>query len=410
MIHTLLSPLRRLGHATLLCVPLALMTAPAMAQSPFSAAVSVNDSVVTYYEIEQRALFLEVIRAPGNLQEQALEDLVNERLQVAEAVRMGVVAGPEEIEAGVREFAARAELEPGEFIRAMAEEGVAAETIRDFVANGISWRNVVRGRFANRAVITPAEIDDALLLAPRLESARILLAEIVVPFTPQNQDVLRSEMARLAGDLNGQIDRFSEAAGRFSAAGTRENGGVTGWRPLAEVPPALRENLVPLAPGETWGPVSLGPAVAIFQMRGLADGPRGQPPITSVQYATIPLPSRATEEGVAAATALRADIDVCDDLYGQRPGAFEIFDQAPGAIPADIAMALATLDAGEIAFNVTRNEGTVQLAVMMCARNVADPEAGREAVRQQLFTERMSGYADGLLEELRADAMITYTP
>src|SRR6056297_2198577 len=129
MIHTLLSPLRRLGHATLLCVPLALMTAPAMAQSPFSAAVSVNDSVVTYYEIEQRALFLEVIRAPGNLQEQALEDLVNERLQVAEAVRMGVVAGPEEIEAGVREFAARAELEPGEFIRAMAEEGGAAETI-----------------------------------------------------------------------------------------------------------------------------------------------------------------------------------------------------------------------------------------------------------------------------------------
>ena len=76
-------------------------TFPAMAQNPFSAAVRVNDNVVTHYEIEQRALFLQAIRAPGDVRTQALEDLVNERLQTQMAARMEVLATSEDIEAGI---------------------------------------------------------------------------------------------------------------------------------------------------------------------------------------------------------------------------------------------------------------------------------------------------------------------
>ncbi len=411
MMHSLQTPIRRFLQAAALAAPLALAGAvlPAAAQSPFSAAVQINDSIVTWYEIEQRARFLEVLRAPGDLREEAMETLVNERLQVAEARRMGAVATPEEIEAGVAEFAARADMGAEQFIRAIADEGVAPETFRDFVANGITWRNVVRQRFSGLVRVTDADIDQALQYTPRLDSASILLAEIVVPLTPENESNLRSELARLAGDLNFDADTFSEAARRFSAASTRENDGLTGWRPLDAVPPQLREDMVLLAYGETYGPVALGPAFAIFQMRGLSEGNYSPRPIVSVDYATIPLPPISTEEGATAAAALRADIDVCDDLYGQRPaGTFERFDQPLSAIPTDIAMALAALDAGEISFGVTRNAGTATLAVMLCERVIAEPEAGRDAVRQQLTSQRLEQYADALLEELRADAMITY--
>lgn len=414
MTPTALTPIAPLLRAAALALPLALaaLMAPlqAGAQQPFSAAVRVNDSIVTWYEVEQRALFLEVLRTPGDLRAEALETLVNERLQVAEARRLGVVATPEEIEDGVAEFAARADLGAEQFIRAIGEEGVAPETFRDFVANGISWRNVVQTRFARiaRAEITEAEIDEALAFAPRLDSARILLAEIVVPVTPENEETLRDDLARLAADLNFDTETFSEAARRFSAASTRENDGLTGWRPLNAVPPQLREDMVRLAFGETYGPVPLGPAIAIFQMRGLSEGAFRGPTVTSVDYATIPLPPIATEEGAAAAAQLRADIDVCDDLYGRRPGAFERVEQPLGAIPGDIAMALAALDAGEIGFDVTRNAGAVTLAVMLCARTVEEPEAGREAVQQQLFAQRLEARAEALLEELRADAIISY--
>jgi peptidyl-prolyl cis-trans isomerase SurA len=408
MIHSLQTPIRRLLCAMTLAVPLALPATMAAAQSPFSTAVRVNDSIVTWYEIDQRTAFLEVLRAPGDLRAEAMETLVNERLQVSEAVRMGVVATPEEIEAGVAEFAGRADMGAEQFINAIAEEGVEPETFRDFVANGISWRNVVRNRFAALVRVSDADVDAALQFAPRLDGASILLAEIVVPLTPENEETLGSELARLADDLNFDTDTFSEAARRFSAATTREDDGLTGWRPLDAIPPQLREDMVLLAFGETYGPVSLGPAVAIFQMRGLSEGPYRARTVTSVDYATIPLPSIATEEGAAAAASLRADIDVCNDLYGQHPGAFERVDQPLGAIPGDIAMALAALDAGEMSFSVTRNAGATTLAVMLCGRTVAEPEAGREAARQQLFAQRLEQYAEALLEELRADAMITY--
>ena len=408
-------PIRRLARAAApavmaVALPLLAGAAPAAAQSPFSVAARVNDSVVTWYEVEQRALFMEIVRTPGDLREKALEALVDERLQVQEARRRDELATPEEIEEGVAEFAARADLGPEQFIRNIGEEGVAPETLRDFVANGISWRNVVRARYGARvrAGITEADIDEALAFSPRLESARILLAEIVVPLTPENEDNLRGELARLAGDLNFDTETFAAAARRFSAAQTREDGGLTGWRPLNAVPPQLREDMILLSPGETYGPVPLGPAMAVFQMRGLSEGAFEGPEITSVDYATIPLPSAATEEGAAAAAQLRADLDVCDDLYAERPGAFERSEQPLDAIPGDIAMALAALDAGEIGFDVTRNAGATTLAVMLCARNVAEPEAGREAVRQQVFSQRLERNAEALLEELRADAIISY--
>jgi peptidyl-prolyl cis-trans isomerase SurA len=402
-----------LGLALALPTGGALLTAtagPAAAQSPFSAAVRINDSIVTWYEVEQRARFLEILRTPGDLRAEALETLVDERLQLQEARRMGVTATPEEIEAGVAEFAARADLGPEQFIRNIGEEGVAPETFRDFVANGIAWRNVVQTRFGGRVrgTISEGDIDEALAFAPRLDGTRILLAEIVVPLTPENQETLRDDLTRLMGELNFDIETFSEAARRFSAAQTREEGGLTGWRPLNAVPPPLREDMILLRTGETYGPVSLGPAIAIFQMRGLSEGSFQAPPVTSIDYATIPLPPISTEEGAAAAAALRADIDVCDDLYGQRPGAFERREEALGAVPRDIAMALSTLDAGEMSFDITRNAGATTLAVMLCARNVEEPEAGREAVRQQIFSQRLEGYAEALLEELRADAIIRY--
>jgi peptidyl-prolyl cis-trans isomerase SurA len=405
--------LRAAAFALPLAVALAMglaVAGPAAAQSPFAPVVRINDSVVTAWEVDQRALFLEVVRTPGDLRAEALEQLVNERLQVQEARRLGVEASPEEIEAGVVEFASRADLGAEQFLRAIGEEGVAPETFRDFVANGISWRNVVQTRFSSqaRAQVTDAAVEAALAHAPRLDGAQILLAEIVVPLVPENQDTLRQALADAAAELNFDVDAFSQAASQFSAAQTRENGGVTGWRPLNTVPPPLREDLVLLAYGETYGPVPLGPAMAIFQMRGLSEGAYRSPPVVSTDYATIPLPSVATPEGAAAAAQLRADLDVCDDLYGRRPaGSFERFDQPLSAIPGDIAMALAALDPGEISFDVTRNAGATTLAVMLCARTLEEPEAGREAVRQQLFGEALQRYADALLEELRADAIIS---
>ena len=60
------SVLKRQAAAVLISLALG---APVLAQDLFAPRVYVNDRAITNYEVEQRALFLQVLRAPGNPQE-----------------------------------------------------------------------------------------------------------------------------------------------------------------------------------------------------------------------------------------------------------------------------------------------------------------------------------------------------
>ncbi|GAB5446558.1 MAG: peptidylprolyl isomerase [Gymnodinialimonas sp.] len=384
---------------------------PAQAQNPFAAAVEVNDAIVTNYEISQRIRFLQVLNAQGDLRQQATEALINERLQVEAALAVGAEASPDAIEAGLQEFAGRANLGPEQFLREMAQEGVAPETVRDFVANGITWRNVVRARFAPRIEITDEDVERALELGTILGGGlEISLAEIIIPVTPENQANLQSELGRLGRDLNGNVERFSEAARRFSAAPTRDAGGVTGWRPLGELPEGLRERFMRMGYGQVTEPVPLGggQAYALFQYRGQREVTSPRLPVTTIDYVTVAIPGGRTPEALAEAARLNNAVDVCNDFNGVIPGGFTFHSVPPRQVPDDIALALRTLDNHEMSTSVTRNNGTVLLAVMLCDRVTSEPEAGVDGIREQLFGQQMTRLAENYLEQLRAEARITY--
>lgn len=138
-------------------------TAPAAtAQGTFEIVARVNDDIVTTYEIQQRQRLLSLLNAPPQVLAQARDILVNERLQVQAAERFGLGATPEAIEEGVNAFAAQANLSGEQFLTLVGQAGVAPETVRDFIAAGVSWRNVVRARFGNSAEVSNAEVDRAL--------------------------------------------------------------------------------------------------------------------------------------------------------------------------------------------------------------------------------------------------------
>lgn len=384
---------------------------PAQAQNPFSAAVEVNDTIVTNYEISQRMRFLSVLNAQGDLRQQALDALINERLQLDAALAVGAEAAPDAIEAGLTEFAARANLGPEQFLRQMGQEGVAPETVRDFVANGITWRNVVRSRFAGRVNITDEDVERALELGTVLGGGlELSLAEIIIPVTPENQADLQSELNRLADQINGDVEQFSEAARRFSAAPTREAGGVTGWRPLAELPEGLQERFMRMGYGQVTEPVPLGggQAYALFQYRGQREVTSPRLPITAIDYVTVAIAGGRTPEGLAEATRLRNAVDVCNDFNGVLPGGYERHTLPPNQVPDDIALALRTLDNHEMTTSVTRNNGTVLLAMMLCDRVSAEPEAGIDGIREQLFGQQLQRLSANYLEELRAEARIIF--
>ncbi|MEM1273638.1 MAG: peptidylprolyl isomerase [Pseudomonadota bacterium] len=392
----------RFPLVALLCL---LCATPALAQNPFSAAVNVNNRAVTYWEIEQRVLFLSLLNVAGDLEADARQVLIDERLQVEAAERLGVTATDEELEEGLVEFAGRVNLSLDEFVSQIEDRGVAAQTFRDFVFAGITWRNVLRSQFGGLAEVTEEEVDRALALANGDGSAQVLLAEIVIPLDGEFEAQARQLIAELADTTNGSIEAFSEAAEQYSVAGSARQGGSLGYRPLASLPPALQSVVLPLPPGGVSDPVPLGQAIAIFQLRDFREEGFVSAEASALDYVIVPIPGGRTAPALAAAAELRDALDTCDDLYGVRPDGFERVVLPVEDVPSEIATELVALDDNEASFDLTLPDGNLMF-LMLCGRSTELPEGARESIRRALFNQRLDSYADGFMAELRADALI----
>jgi peptidyl-prolyl cis-trans isomerase SurA len=126
---------------------------------------------VTNYEYDQRLSMLTLFGTQGDVEAEALQGLIDDRLRVFAAEQVGIKVTPEGLEAGMTEFAGRANLSLEEFLAALAQGGVEPESLRDFVEAGLLWREYVRALYAGTITITPAEIDRALAADTRRAAA-----------------------------------------------------------------------------------------------------------------------------------------------------------------------------------------------------------------------------------------------
>ena len=420
-------------RATIFGLSLAMLAAQASAAqdgSPFAPRLTVNGQTVTNFEFEQRVLFLRALRAPGDLEKEAMDGLLRDRLaaQAAEDADISVTA--EQVTAGLTEFAARANLTPEQFTEALAEEGVAPETFRDFVSNGLLWREVVRSKFAQQVKISEAQVDRALAENAKTPRVQILLSELILPV--QGDEV--GEVVAQARDIRAQVGSegaFAAAARQYSAAPTADRGGRLDWLPISNLPPAIVQQVLTLSPGEVSDPIVVPQAVVLFQLNGVSDVESAMPARVEVEYARFALPADMDP------ATIRAQADDCGDLYPlarDLPAeALVVTTQDMGAVPQDIGLELAKLDPGE---SVLRVNGTARELLMLCLRTgvpevdpaaqpsvpvtteasdaegeaeggaEAQPAVDREAVRNQLGNQQLNALAEAFMEELRSEAII----
>lgn len=391
----------------------AFMVQPLSAQGLFSPVITVNDDVITKYELNQRVSMLGALGARGDLRDQAIDGLIGDRVRVAEANALGVVATDAQVDKALEDFAARNGQSLDGALGTLSAKGVSKETLRDFVTSNFVWQSLIRQRFGGGTSVSDAEVDAALAATGESTNLRVLVSEIVLPLIEGQEEEIR-KLAQDISKLRTQ-DEFANAAKQFSVAGSRADGGKLDWIPLSNLPPALRPVLLPLAIGEVSDPLELPNAVALFQMRGLSESAPTSGSVSSVEYALV---SVAASEGLPELPSLSSIADKalrCDDLYGltsNLSGAtVEIRTQLPNDVPRRESLWLARLDAGETLIDTTTNaEGeTVANLIMLCNRtSAANRNASRDEVRLRLLNEKLNARADSLLESLKASARIQY--
>lgn len=379
------------------------------AQNLFAPAAFVNDKVITEYEVEQRTRFLQVLGAPGNLREEARERLIEERLQLSAASRFNLTVTDEQVQAGIEEFASRANLSGEQLLIELDKAGIAPQTMRDFVSAGLIWRELVQGLFGPRSQVSEAEVDRALAQTGSSGGLRVLLSEIVLPTTPEfaaRTEALLPEIQRMDS-----ITAFSTAASQYSAAPSRARGGQLDWRAASSLPPEVRNQVVSLQPGQLTRPIQVNNAVAIFQLRDKREAQAVAAGSFTVEYAQFYLPGGRTADALSNARKVREEVDTCGDLYGVNKGNPEeqlVITTLPESdVPADIRRELDKLDANEVSTGLTRNNGQTLVFLMLCGRTpTLTDDVAREDVRRQLVNDRLLSFATSYMAELRADALI----
>lgn len=377
----------------------------AAAQGQFNPVVTVNDTAVTSFEVSQRAQLLTLFRTPGAGADLALEQLIDDRLKMQELNRVGLSISDEALLSAMEDFAGRANLTLDQFTALLAQNGVAEESLRDFVLIGVSWRDYIRTRFNRQVNITDTEIDRAInQTGAAATGIEVLLSEIIIPAPPPRAAQALATAQRIAQTKS--FDVFSREARRVSALPSRNNGGRLGWLPLANYPPQLRSVILDLGIGEVTAPLQIPNGVALFQMRDVREVPQAPVPPAEIEYAAYYLAG-----GQAEARALADQVDTCDDLYGVAKGQpVEVLERdslPPAQIPQDVALELARLDPGEVSYNLTRADGATTVFLMLCNRIATEgAETDREAVENRLRSARLAGFADALLADLEASATI----
>jgi peptidyl-prolyl cis-trans isomerase SurA len=401
----------KLTHALAALGLAATFAAPVTAQNLFAPAATINDSVITEFEVQQRVRFLQVLNASGATRSGAIQSLIDERLRMQAIRDAGFSLTDSELDRALDDFAGRANLTREEFTAALSQAGVAQETYRDFVLNAIAWRELIRARFNPRVSVSEAEIDQALALQRGGGSnIRVLVSEIIIPAPPPEA----ARVAALAEEIaqSASAEQFSSYARQYSATATREAGGRLPWQPLSDLPPALQPLILSLGPGEVTEPLAIPNAVALFQLRDIEETGAPSKTYASIEYAAYYMAGGRSEATLQQAANLKTQVDACDDLYafakGQPEGVLERETVAPAELPQDFAIELSKLDDGEVSTALTRSDGQALVFLMMCGRTAeANAEVSREDVSNAIRQRRLAGFADNLLEQVRSDARIS---
>jgi len=257
-----------------LAVALAVLSAggAAGAQNPYSAALTVNNGVITHYDIAQRMAFLDALGASGDLRALAIEQLTEDRVKVQAAEDMGIFLPEGALGAGLEEFATDRGITVDQVLQVLAARRIDRQTLDDFIQSGLLWREVVTARFRARAMPSEADLDAALAVQANAPQEIVELGEIALPFGERGEEATRALAERLSRELSRGGD-FTAAVREYSRSDSVAQGGRLPPMPARNMPAEIRGQVLLLGPGQVTAPIPISGGLAILKLLAIRTAP-----------------------------------------------------------------------------------------------------------------------------------------
>lgn len=384
----------------------------------------VNDDIVTEFDVAVRLQV--IIRSSGlpdnpetrsRLAPQVLRSLIDERLQMQEAERLGVELLPEELGRAITQIEQENNIPEGQLQTAAEQVGIPYSALLDRIGAELTWQKLQAQRLRPTIEITNDEIEEVLSrIVANQGSTEYRVAEIFLAVdSPDREDEVREAAQSLLSDL-ARGASFSSLARQFSQNATAAVSGDLGWVYPGLLDPAIDSVLPQLSVGEVSTPIRTASGyylVALVDRRSIS-GP--SPDDVQITYQVISLPLSASmpaEEQVAQRDLAKTVSELagnCEDMR-QMTAELGIAELAP-----PLTRRLAEIDASERRIleslilqrpsDPIELDGTVRV-YMVCDRQA--PEGSlppREEIEENLLQEKTGVLAQRLLRDLRQAAFI----
>ena len=394
------------------------------AQETLGIAAVVNEEVVSLYDLESRINLLiatsNQVNTPENRRRharQVLNQLINEKLQLQEAERLGIKISEKEVERAYNDVARGNKMTNEQLTGFLNKALVDKEVLANQLNTQIAWGRTVNRLFRSEISIGSDEVDEIIDEIGNSEGKpEYLVAEIFIPIDrPENTDNRRNTANNIISQLRDGA-KFNVLARNFSQSATAAVGGDLGWVRQGQLAAELDAAIMAMADGTLSDPIQTisGFHILLKRQSRISQGltsKNEQVDLFQVFLPIAPSPSDATiKAGLDAAAKMTAGANSCDDMaeIGKQTGSplsGRLGKVKLSSLPPQTRELVKDIENGKPSKPTHSGDGIVVL--MVCDREgQLSVNQFRDNIEASLLNERLDIMARRHLRDLRRTAFL----
>ena len=380
---------------------------------------TVNDQVISQSDVRNRMrwMLLRFETPPEDenilleLQSQALESLVDERVQLGEfrkLVKDQDISGPE-IDESVADVARQYRMNPEQFAQALGEAGIPMQHIRDMEQAKIAWTALIRGRYFKTVRVSEGRIDDMLdRIKSSLDKPQYRIAEIFLYAPDQaSRELAKTRAATLIENVKQGAD-FQTLAQQFSAAPSASAGGDLNWLSPGDMRPEIADAVLKAGePPLVLAPIESDSGVYVIALTGKREP---SDPSKAIILDMEQLITRG-EGAVAKLDAVKASAKSCADLSKSLEGVEGVTrtpmkDVGLMQVAPQFRTPLEGLGANQASPIVDLPDGG-KMIFYVCSTRSGDADLpARDEIKDRLFNQELALVAERYLRDLKRESTV----
>jgi peptidyl-prolyl cis-trans isomerase SurA len=388
-------------------------------------AAVVDDRIISEYDVIQRLRL--IIATTGlrvtpetlpQIRPQVINQLVDEKLEVAEANKQNVNVADGEVEERIDQIAKATNRAKQEVLSVLTANNIDTSTLIQQIQAQIMWEKLVVRRFFAQSSVS--EEDVTAQMAQLKESAgkpELQIAEIFLSVdNPSQIDDVRNRALRLVDELRKGAP-FDAVASQFSQSPSAASGGDLGWVKAGSLNPDIESALGQMEIGGISEPIQVPAGFYIMGLRNKRVVLGSDPNETRLEMRHVVFGAAKTAALAVISTArlhaekFSSEVTGCDGIApiavangGQVVG--DAIRMRAGDMPPAVRAVVLAAEEGKASKPVQLDNGFHVFAI---CRKVAQAEGGlpsREDVELRLRDAQLQLKARRYLRDLRRDATI----